>query len=361
MMISRCVTAALCLLGPLTCVLHAASINGEATFISFLVPGAIRGTYPLSINAAMTVTGYFIPSSAGPSAFVRAQDGTITVFGVPKASSTIPISINAAGTITGIYELTPYDSHCFLRYADGHIINCDPPAAQGESYVRVSAVSINDFGEIAGNYVANNQTYFFTRTSGGVYKTQVSFATLTAPSAINASGSVAGFATDDNGSYIGFVVHPDGYSVTFSVPLPPPTGPGCVAATIPDGINAAGAIAGWYYNRCAQVNRGFVRSPEGVLTLWDSPGVIFGESPLAFGIFAPHWISIDAAGDITGSYIDMSGLEHGFVRNVYGTITGFDPPEGTYTNPTSINDSGMITGFYEYKSGGLTVGFIRVP
>ena len=89
--------------------------------------------------------------------------------------------------------------------------------------------------------------------------------------------------------------------------------------------------------------------------------VVTSSVPSMPDIFAPHWISIDAAGDITGSYIDMSGLEHGFVRNVYGTITGFDPPEGTYTNPTSINDSGMITGFYEYKSGGLTVGFIRVP
>src|SRR5271168_2223459 len=147
MMILRSVTAALWLLGPLTCVSHGASINGKATFVSFSVPGDLQGTFPLSINASMTVTGFFHPSPGSPNAFVRAQDGTITVFGVPGASSTLPININAAGDITGFYEITPYDSHCFIRHADGRILNCDPPAAQGETYVRASGVSINEFGE----------------------------------------------------------------------------------------------------------------------------------------------------------------------------------------------------------------------
>jgi hypothetical protein len=360
MIILRFVTAALCLLGPLTCVLHGASINGEATFISFSVPGDLQGTFPLSINDSMTVTGYFHPAPGKPNAFVRAADGTITVFGFPGAVSTIPENINVSGDITGFYELTPYDSHCFLMYADGPIINCDPPAAQG-TLVRVSAVSINDFGDIAGPYVVNDQTYFFTRTSAGVYKTQTSIAALTVPSAINASGAVAGSATDDNGSYIGFVVHPDGYNATFSVTLLPPADAECVTATIPDGINAAGAIAGWYYNRCSQVNQGFVRSPEGVLTTWDSPGEIVAEPPLPFDLFGPHWISIDSAGDITGTYTDQLGLQHGFIRNPYGTITGFDPPDGRGANPTSINDAGVITGSYQYRTGGPAVGFIRVP
>jgi hypothetical protein len=359
MMIARSFAAALCVLGPLTCASHGASITGEATFISFSVPGATRGTFPLSINASMTVTGYYLAPGV-MNGFVRTEDGSFTSFAAPGATSTLPESINAAGDITGFYESMPYGSHCFLRYADGRVINCDPPEAQG-TYVQASSVSINDFGVIAGNYVANNQLYFFTRSSQGVYKTQVSFAAYTVPSAINASGSVAGFATDDEGSYFGFVVHPDGYSATFSVPLPPGTSPECLTATIPEGINAAGAIAGWYYNRCNQVNLGFVRSPDGVITTFESPGGIWASPPLSFDIFGPHLISIDAAGDITGTYTDQLQLLHGFVRNPYGTIAGFDPPEGKYTNPTSINDGGAITGYYEYKSGGPTVGFIRVP
>ena len=55
-------------------------------------------------------------------------------------------------------------------------------------------------------------------------------------------------------------------------------------------------------------------------------------------------------------------VQHGFVRNPYGTITSFDPPEGNQTTTTSINDEGAIAGFYHYYvGGGPPVGFIRVP
>jgi hypothetical protein len=55
-------------------------------------------------------------------------------------------------------------------------------------------------------------------------------------------------------------------------------------------------------------------------------------------------------------------VQHGFVRNPYGTITSFDPPEGKQTTATSISDGGAIAGFYQYRSGGgPPVGFIRGP
>jgi hypothetical protein len=57
-MIPRFMIAALCVLGPFTCVAHSVDINGEATYVSFSVPGAL-GTYPMSINASMEVTGYY--------------------------------------------------------------------------------------------------------------------------------------------------------------------------------------------------------------------------------------------------------------------------------------------------------------
>jgi hypothetical protein len=57
-MIPRFLVAALCVLGPLTCVAHGGNTNGEGTYISFSAPGAL-GTYPMSINASMTVTGYY--------------------------------------------------------------------------------------------------------------------------------------------------------------------------------------------------------------------------------------------------------------------------------------------------------------
>jgi hypothetical protein len=134
----------------------------------------------------------------------------------------------------------------------------------------------------------------------------------------------------------------------------------------PDAINAAGTIAGWYTNNyynspaCKSENTGgFVRSPDGELT--QPPGTMaeFLEHLPEPGYTPwPHWISIDQAGDITGFYTDAAGVQHGFVRNPYGTITSFDPPEGNETNPTSISDgvaivrgAGLRLALSAYRSG----------
>jgi hypothetical protein len=78
-------------------------------------------------------------------------------------------------------------------------------------------------------------------------------------------------------------------------------------------------------------------------------------------LLAPHSISIDQAGEVTGSYTGAGGVEHGFVRNPYGTLTTFGPPEGKQTTATSIAGGGLVAGYYEYNSGGPAVGFIRIP
>jgi hypothetical protein len=117
-MIPRSMIAALCFLGPLTCVAHGGDINGEATYISFSVPGAL-GTYPMSINASITVVGYYYVTPTATRGFLRGADGTITTFNIPKAVLTIPESINSVGDVTGFYTLPTGMAQGFLRYADG--------------------------------------------------------------------------------------------------------------------------------------------------------------------------------------------------------------------------------------------------
>jgi hypothetical protein len=105
-------------------------------------------------------------------------------------------------------------------------------------------------------------------------------------------------------------------------------------------------------------------SPDGEFTLLQPPGTMLEwfEYLPPYETGDPRVLSIDQAGDITGSYTDAAGVQHGFVRNPYGTITSFDPPEGVQTTATSINDGGAIAGFYHYHAGGgPPVGFIRVP
>ena len=51
-------------------------------------------------------------------------------------------------------------------------------------------------------------------------------------------------------------------------------------------------------------------------------------------------------GTITGSYTDVSGVQHGFLRNPAGKFATFDPPGSTETTPTAISWRGDIAGAY---------------
>ena len=52
--------------------------------------------------------------------------------------------------------------------------------------------------------------------------------------------------------------------------------------------------------------------------------------------------AVTATGVIIGSYVDASGVTHGFVRSRGGNFTTFDVPDSTSTTPTDINPGGVI-------------------
>jgi len=62
---------------------------------------------------------------------------------------------------------------------------------------------------------------------------------------------------------------------------------------------------------------------------------------------------------VTGSYVDQKGT-HGFLRDVFGKIAVFDPPDSISTGPVAINDHGAITGTYQ-DANHVTHGFVRDP
>jgi hypothetical protein len=292
-MIPRFMVAALCVLDLLTCVAHGGNINGEATYISFSVPGAL-GTYPTGIN----------PSDSLP----------------PFAPHAQPVSINDFQEIAGSYEV-------------------DVPT--GFTRWRTGAFTGLSFGQ------------------GSLYGTVVT--------GLNANGSVVGYFPV-NGNIVSFLSHPDGFSISFVLPLEAGDDQGSWA-TVAESINADGVIAGVYsvcFDPCATTSAGgFVRSPQGVFTLFSAPGTIVASlvpHQVQLSLFSPHRLSINQDGSLAGSYVDTEGAQHGFVRNPYGTITSFDPPRGGKTTATSINDRGVVAGSYFYDwNNQIAEGFLRLP
>ena len=104
--------------------------------------------------------------------------------------------------------------------------------------------------------------------------------------------------------------------------------------TQPVAINGAGDIAG------ASGGHGFLRRSTGVITVFDVPGALStSTTPVA----------MNANGDITGNYVGPGLFNHGFLRTIDGTFTTFDVPGAATqagTQPTSINASGTIVGWY---------------
>jgi uncharacterized membrane protein len=371
--IRHCLVAMSYMFSSLLCAAQEPVISNEVSYQSFEVPGAL-GTYPMSINNSMAVTGYYYASSTITRGFLREADGTIATFDVLGGLWTEPESINATGDIAGFYEVVSGVPQGFVRYSNGRIVTFDPigfrlnpPEAQ--------PVSMNDFGVIAGNYpFPLSATDGFRRSAAGEF-TSFGFGDganyETVVTGLSASGTVVGFFSIGFPNFASFIWHPDGFSSQFIVPLSEVGAEDGSEATIAEGINARGDIVGWYTactNPCATMSTGgFVRSPQGTFTLFTPPGTMvtlprMGYQLNAESSSAPHRLSINEEGSITGSYTGSGGAQHGFVRGAYGAITSFDPPSGRQTTATSINDNGVIAGsyFYDWNSR-ISQGFLRVP
>lgn len=151
---------------------------------------------------------------------------------------------------------------------------------------------------------------------------------------------------------------PQGAGGTYTIIDAAGEGTSGLEGTIGVSVNATGNVAGTYLDSNMAAH-GFVYV-GGTITEFDAAGAGTGASQ---GTFA---LSLDAEGNIAGMYADSGGAYHGFVRAADGTITEFDAPgAGTGghrgTIPLSINE-GVIAGSYVTGSPGTTSvyhGFVR--
>jgi hypothetical protein len=123
------------------------------------------------------------------------------------------------------------------------------------------------------------------------------------------------------------------------------------------GINAEGAIAGYYFD-VSGVSHGFVRDKRGNFATLDAPGAgnVFDTGTRAS--------SINNEGLVAGRYVDANSVRHGYVRDSFGNSSTFDPPgagnvsnSGTWVE--SINEEGAVTGYYLLDTNSPRHGFVR--
>src|SRR5437868_590382 len=126
-------------------------------------------------------------------------------------------------------------------------------------------------------------------------------------------------------------------------------------------INPAGAITGYYLD-LGDVFHGYVRTLDGTFATFDAPGAGTGPGQ---GTRTEAAACINPAGAIVGFYTDASDVLHGYVRVPGGTITTFDAPgagtgPGQGTDCTAINPEGKISGIYVDASD-VVHGYVRAP
>ncbi len=366
--LSSYLMATVCLLTPLL----SAAQQTRHPLVSFQVPGS-QATYPMSINEAQTITGFYLRKPGVTSGFVRDTDGHITTFDVPGSVSTSPVSINAAGDITGYYEvatttdLVPDVPLGFLRTPDGTITTFGNPANTDDgSSFWAQPVGINVAGEILGNYpdITQASNVFVESPTGVVSMFSLSFGASysTVATGLNASGAVVGYTSSQSLDLAqGFLW--DGQN-----PLPSPVSNAGLTAisvngstgTFPTAINADGTVVGCYATN--GVYQDFVRSPDGTMTTLNIPGTVPGcianFTPGFFNV-VPESVSINDRGTIIGYYTNRAKVPVAFVRFENGNFTTFDRRGSKQTIPTSISNSDVIIGYF--SQGREVVGFIREP
>lgn len=225
--------------------------------------GSGQGTMGEAINPAGWIGGDYVDANNVNHTFLRAPDGKITDFAVPGASAYYgawvdgACGINPAGTITGAYVEAPnYVAHSYVRAPDGTITVFDVPGAgPGGTY----SSCINSEGVIVGSYVdPSGVNHGFLRAPDGRIIRFDAPGAGTQPGQgtggedINPAGVIVGNYVDGRGLSHGFVLSPEGNFTSFDAP-------GAVGGTYPVSINPAGTITGSYCD--AVTCHGFLRLP----------------------------------------------------------------------------------------------------
>jgi hypothetical protein len=388
---SRALYLGVCALG----MAFAASAH-ESRFVTIDAPGAGQASgqgtgcfaytdCSVIINNWGAITGYYLDANNVFHGFVRSPEGRFTSFEAPGAdltpgnfNGTSPNAINDAGAITGVYYDVNNMAHGFLRSPEGGMTTFDPPGSMA-----TIPIALNLESAIVGYYV-NEASVFeaFLRRSDGTFATWKdphACNTANSPTSpfcggtgafnINLFGLIAGTYADNSGNYVGhgLLRLPGGRLKSYQVPgagIGPDQGTSCPGCSV--GLNIFGATAGYYIDS-NYLEHVYLRSLAGQATTFNTPG----DASLGANCFSDCPLGLNDWGAITGVYFDANGVSQGFLRTPDGKVSSFDapgaanvPPQAPWfwmgTLPVSINDDGMITGYY-IDANNVSHGFLRFP
>jgi hypothetical protein len=172
---------------------------------------------------------------------------------------------------------------------------------------------------------------------------QTKFVTFDAPGAvygtylttINDLGEAAGFYVDGNGVYHGFLRSPQGVITPFDAPGVSTNGYG----TFSNALNDAGVLVGDYTNSDFNYG-GFIRTPDGKIQTYRSPKACTTGDPV--GCEGTGFAAINALGLIAGGYVDPNFVQHALLRAPDGAVISYDAPGAGKTpgNPNNISPLG---------------------
>jgi hypothetical protein len=327
-------------------------------------PGSQQGTVGAGINDFDVIAGSTRDQNSVRHGFLRYPDGKYVLFDHPNAGTsgatgqgTRVAGLNALGFVAGsVRDSNNFDSP-FVRDPEGNFSTlgfADFGGGDGNA--------INLWGTMVGNYLLlsdpNSPAFLhfhgFLRSASGVltqFDPPGSTNTEIPTTSINDAGVVTGdywvcSADLSSCTVHGFIRKANGKYISFDVPGAGPDGYSG-EGTYPQGINALGDVSGIYVD-VDFVYHGFVRSAEGRITTFDVPTKCTRTTspPADCAYNGTYAGGINLLGRVVGTYYGEDGNPHGFWRDADGSIARFDVPGAEYfTSPGAINDSGHITGF----------------
>jgi uncharacterized membrane protein len=343
--------------------------NNSGKYVNFSVPGAtttpapgfyqLPGTFVKDLNDSGQIIGYYTSESSVPiRGFERSPSGKFTLLDDPGAGTpvsggaltyagTTPYAINSNGVIVGSFATTVPVTEAFVLNPKGSFSNFFTPA--GSYYSQ--ALAINSSGVITGRTGIYNPTLYIGLTYGFVLTPDGKTVTFQSPSAtqtgwlngttsvaINSAGATTGYYYDANSVAHTYIRAADGGFTEFEVP-----GAGTTSYTgaWPIEINNAGDVIGFYYDGSFR-SYPYFRLADGTLINIASPAGIGAE-------IYPDWMN--QKGDIAGTYQDANGAAHAIVRLKNGHFAFFTDPDagmgaGQGTFSIRINNAGQVAGYY---------------